>query len=100
MQSKTDGMKAEATIEFRNDTYRINGSVDHSIVNEVSLCITAGELVVVLGRSGSGKTTLLKLINRMLTPSSGEVVVRGCATGEWDPIRLRRGIGYVIQDAG
>ncbi len=56
--------------------------------------------MVLLGRSGSGKTTLLRLINRMLVPSSGEVVVEGKSTREWDAIRLRRHIGYVIQEAG
>ena len=56
--------------------------------------------MVLLGRSGSGKTTLLRLINRMLLPTQGEVLVEGKATSDWDPIRLRRHIGYVIQDAG
>jgi osmoprotectant transport system ATP-binding protein len=59
-----------------------------------------GETVVLLGRSGSGKTTLLRLINAMLLPSRGQVLVQGRTTVEWDPIRLRRGIGYVIQEAG
>ncbi len=53
-----------------------------------------------LGRSGSGKTTTLKLINCLLTPSEGSVLVGNRPTTEWDPIRLRRGIGYVIQEAG
>lgn len=53
-----------------------------------------------LGRSGSGKTTTLKLINRLLVPTEGEVLVEGRATTAWDPIRLRRGIGYVIQEVG
>ncbi len=56
--------------------------------------------MVLLGRSGSGKTTLLRLINRMLTPTAGAVMVKGRATTEWDPIELRRSIGYVIQEAG
>jgi len=53
-----------------------------------------------LGESGSGKTTTLKLINRLLEPTSGEVLVEGRATTQWDPIRLRRRIGYVIQEIG
>ncbi len=70
------------------------------LVSDISLSIETGETVVLLGRSGSGKTTLLRLINRMLEPTSGEVLVEGRATTEWDPFELRRGIGYVIQDAG
>jgi len=53
-----------------------------------------------LGRSGSGKTTTLKLINRLLEPTSGEVLVEGRRTTDWDPICLRRRIGYVIQEVG
>src|SRR5207249_2870640 len=56
--------------------------------------------LVLLGRSGSGKTTFLKLINGMLMPSNGSILVHDRSTMEWDPIRLRRGIGYVIQEAG
>src|SRR5262249_40673086 len=62
--------------------------------------VEAGETIVLLGRSGSGKTTTLRLINRLLEPSSGEVVVEGTRTTDWDPIRLRRRIGYVIQEIG
>jgi osmoprotectant transport system ATP-binding protein len=53
-----------------------------------------------LGRSGSGKTTTMKLINRLIDPTSGEVRVERKATLDWDPIRLRRRIGYVIQEVG
>jgi osmoprotectant transport system ATP-binding protein len=64
------------------------------------LGIHVGETLVLLGRSGSGKTTLLKLINGLLSPQSGDVLVQGRLTSEWDAIRLRRGIGYVIQEGG
>jgi osmoprotectant transport system ATP-binding protein len=70
------------------------------LIANISLEIRAGQTVVLLGRSGSGKTTLLRLINRMLEPTSGEVLVQGRATTEWNPFELRRGIGYVIQEAG
>ena len=71
-----------------------------ALVSQISLRIAAGETIVLLGRSGSGKTTLLRLINRMLDPTAGNVLVQGRATTEWNPFQLRRGIGYVIQDAG
>jgi osmoprotectant transport system ATP-binding protein len=64
------------------------------------MSVKSRETLVLLGRSGSGKTTLLRLINRMLVPSSGQVVVEGKSTVDWDAIRLRRHIGYVIQEAG
>jgi osmoprotectant transport system ATP-binding protein len=87
-------------IEFRGVSWRANGSSGAAIIDEVSLEVPRGETLVLLGRSGSGKTTLLKLINGMYWPSNGEVLVEGRATREWDAIRLRRGIGYVIQEAG
>jgi len=70
------------------------------LVSKISLATQAGQTLVVLGRSGSGKTTLLRLINHMLVPSEGHVLVEGRATTAWDPIRLRRHIGYVIQEVG
>jgi osmoprotectant transport system ATP-binding protein len=84
-------------IEFRNVHYAVGG---RAILNHLSLAVEAGETLVLLGRSGSGKTTALRLINGMLMPTSGELRVEGRTTAEWDPVRLRRGIGYVIQDGG
>lgn len=91
--------KDEAIIELRSVTYGVKGRAE-PLVKDLSLAVNCAETLVLLGRSGSGKTTLLRLINRMLLPSEGEVLVEGKATSSWDPIRLRRHIGYVIQDAG
>jgi osmoprotectant transport system ATP-binding protein len=90
----------DPSIEFIDVTYSISGTPAHDLVSQISLQVRAGETLVLLGRSGSGKTTLLRLINRLLTPSQGQVLVQGRSTQAWDPIRLRRSIGYVIQDAG
>ena len=87
-------------IEFSNVTYRIQDAPARVIVSNANLTIERGETLVLLGRSGSGKTTLLRLINRMLAPTSGEIRVEGQPTTQWDPIHLRRRIGYVIQDCG
>ncbi|HUC54915.1 MAG TPA: ATP-binding cassette domain-containing protein [Candidatus Cybelea sp.] len=87
-------------IEFRGVSFHINDILKRLIVFGISLEIPEGETLVLLGRSGSGKTTLLKLINGMLFPSEGEVFVEGRSTCDWDLIRLRRSIGYVIQEAG
>src|SRR6266481_1113861 len=87
-------------IEFRGVSWRANGGSEAAIIDDVSLEVARGKTLVLLGRSGSGKTTLLKLINGMHWPSKGEVLVEGRPTRERDAIRLRRGIGYVIQEAG
>jgi osmoprotectant transport system ATP-binding protein len=84
-------------VEFRNASFRIG---DRIILRDLTLSIEAGETLVLLGRSGSGKTTALRLINGMTLPSSGEVLVEGKTTTEWDRVRLRRRIGYVIQEGG
>jgi osmoprotectant transport system ATP-binding protein len=70
------------------------------VLHGVSLAIGARETVALVGRSGSGKTTLLRLVNRLLEPDAGKVVVDDRDVREWDPIALRRRTGYVIQDAG
>jgi len=92
-----DRAKAQPTIVFRSVSFQRG---DHPILKNLSLEVREGETLVLLGRSGSGKTTALKLVNRLLEPNSGEVLVEGRATTDWDPIRLRRKIGYVIQEAG
>jgi osmoprotectant transport system ATP-binding protein len=85
-------------IEFRDVAYALpNGQ---PLLSGLNLQVQRGETLVLLGRSGSGKTTTLKLVNRLLTPTGGEVRVNGVATAESDVIRLRRSIGYVIQDVG
>jgi osmoprotectant transport system ATP-binding protein len=71
-----------------------------AVLAGLDLAAGRGETVVLLGRSGAGKTTVLKLINRLLEPTDGEVLVDGRPTTAWDPIRLRRRIGWVIQDVG
>jgi osmoprotectant transport system ATP-binding protein len=84
-------------IEFAGVRYAVNG---RSIVGPLDLAVQRGETLVFLGESGSGKTTSLRLINRLLVPVAGDVRVGGKSTHAWDPVRLRRGIGYVIQDTG
>lgn len=69
-------------------------------VQDVTLHIPAGELVVLIGPSGSGKTTCLKMINRLIEPSTGRVIVNGRDVAQTDPQSLRRGMGYVIQSVG
>ena len=88
---------AAAPVVFRDVSFRIR---DRVILDRLTFEVAAGETLVLLGRSGSGKTTALKMVNGLLFPSSGEVLVEGRATTSWDLIRLRRGIGYVIQEVG
>ncbi len=90
----------EHSIEFRDVFLSVHGRVTREIISGVSLIVPHGETLVLLGRSGSGKTTLLKLINGMLVPTRGEIMVQCRRTVDWNLIRLRRGIGYVIQDVG
>ena len=88
----------DSSIEFRNVEYRV--TPDRMLLTGMNLVVHRGETLMLLGRSGSGKTTCLKLINRLLVPTSGDVLVENKRSQEWDPIQLRRGIGYAIQDVG
>src|ERR1700737_2552644 len=85
-------------LECRDVTYRLPSGT--ALVSGLNLRVAQGETLLLLGRSGSGKTTTLKLINRLLEPSAGEIFISVRTASSWDPIQLRRGIGYVIQDAG
>jgi len=84
---------ASPVIELCEVSYTVG---DTQVLFEVNVQVQSGETLVLLGRSGSGKTTTLKLVNRLLSPTAGEVRVRGLPNSEGDVIRLRRGIGYVI----
>ena len=84
-------------VEFEDAGFRVDG---RAILRGFSLAVAEGETVALIGRSGSGKTTALKLVNALLMPTEGAVRVAGRATAEWDPIRLRRRTGYVIQEVG
>ena len=88
----------EIAIEFRDVNFIVSGG--KKLLADLNLRVRRGETLVLLGRSGSGKTTTMKLINRLIDPTSGEVRVEDKPTIEWDPIRLRRRIGYVIQEIG
>jgi len=88
----------QTTIEFRDVSFALADG--RKLLANLNLQVNNGETLVLLGRSGSGKTTTMKLINRLIDPTSGEVRVDGKPTIEWDPIRLRRRIGYVIQEVG
>ena len=88
----------EIAIEFADVSFRHpNGPL---ALDGFSLSIERGETLALVGRSGTGKTTILKLINHLLKPQSGVVRVEGRVTSEWEPIKLRRRIGYVLQEVG
>src|SRR5207247_8834356 len=85
-------------IEFRDVCFARPGRP--RILDHFSLVVEAGDVLALVGRSGAGKTTLLKLVNRLLLPDEGAILVEGRDTRDWEPIRLRRRVGYVLQDAG
>src|SRR5262244_2643805 len=85
-------------IEFRQVSF--GHARQTHVLDGFSLTVEEGETVALVGASGAGKTTVLKLVNRLLVPDAGDVRVQGRDTREWDPIRLRRAVGYVIQEVG
>ncbi len=87
----------EIAVEFDNVAFSVGL---RSLVSNLNFSVCQGEALILLGRSGSGKTTTMKLINGLFTPTQGEVRVRGRSTKNWDLIKLRRTIGYVIQEVG
>jgi ABC-type proline/glycine betaine transport system ATPase subunit len=85
-------------IEFRRVTKQYpDGTL---AVEDVDIVIPPHKTTVLVGSSGSGKTTLLRMINRMVDPTSGEVLIDGRDVATVDPVQLRRGIGYVMQNSG
>jgi osmoprotectant transport system ATP-binding protein len=88
-----------AVVEFRGVSYNAPG-LNAPVIDDLTLEVRRGETLVLLGESGCGKTTTLRLVNRLLEPTAGEVLVEGRDTRAWDAVELRRRTGYVIQDAG
>ena len=86
-----------AAIALRGVSFRRG---EREILREVDLTFEAGTTTAILGRSGSGKSTLLRLINRLLEPSAGEVWYGGKAVRGYEPLALRRALGFVPQDLG
>ncbi|SRR5579884_33066 len=84
-------------VEFREVSYVVDG---RRILSGIHFAVEPGETLVLLGRSGSGKSTILKMINGTLFPTQGHVLVDSRATRDWNPIRLKRRTGYVIQEIG
>jgi osmoprotectant transport system ATP-binding protein len=84
-------------IQFRSVSYTVDSTV---ILDGITLEVREGDTVILLGESGCGKTTTLKMINRLIEPTDGEVLVEAKATTDWDVIDLRRRVGYVLQEAG
>jgi osmoprotectant transport system ATP-binding protein len=84
-------------LEFCNVCYEAGG---RAILRNADLDVYAGETLVLLGRSGSGKTTMLKMVNRLIEPTSGEILLDRRPLHASDRVSLRRGIGYVIQEGG
>jgi osmoprotectant transport system ATP-binding protein len=84
-------------LEIRGLSCSIGG---RAILRDIALEVAPGETIVLLGRSGSGKTTLLRTVNGLIAPTAGEIRFEGRAASEWDPIQLRRRMGYCIQDSG
>ena len=85
-------------IEYRDVTFARPGGA--RILHHFNLTLASGDVLALVGRSGAGKTTLLKLVNRLLLPDEGVVFVEGRDTRDWDPVQLRRRVGYVLQEVG
>lgn len=90
-----------ATVEFQHVTKRYDpGAKGPGAVNDLSFTVPAGKICVLVGPSGCGKTTSLKMVNRLIEPSAGRILLDGADIASREPTTLRRGIGYVIQQVG
>ena len=87
----------EAGVKFDGVSFAVGG---RALLEGITLALEPGTTTALLGRSGSGKTTLMRTVNGLVMPTAGQVLVEGKATTSWDLLELRRGIGYVIQEAG
>jgi osmoprotectant transport system ATP-binding protein len=87
-------------IELRNLTKSFASRGDKPVVDDISMTVEEGELCVLLGPSGCGKTTTLKMVNRLVQPTSGQILIGGVDTAGFDIVELRRRIGYAIQQVG
>ena len=85
---------------IRFDAVSKNYGPDRKVVDDLTLAIAEGEICMLVGPSGCGKTTTMKMINRLVEPDKGTVLVGGRPVRSVDPIRLRLNIGYVIQEIG
>jgi osmoprotectant transport system ATP-binding protein len=90
---------ANQMISLKDVSKTFDGSREPA-VTDLSIEVAEGETVVLVGPSGCGKTTTMKMINRLIEPTSGTITVSGTNIAEQDPVKLRRGIGYVIQSIG
>jgi osmoprotectant transport system ATP-binding protein len=88
---------SESGVEFAGVSYAFTV---RPLLRDVSLRLEPGTVTALLGRSGSGKTTLLRMVNGLVMPTGGSVIVADVPTTAWDMLELRRGIGYVIQETG
>jgi osmoprotectant transport system ATP-binding protein len=97
MSSSVASSNPNSIIQFQDVSYALGSQV---LLSGITLSVVKGETLVLLGRSGAGKTTTLRLINRLLAPTTGDIIISGRSTSQWDLIALRRSMGWVIQDTG
>ncbi|MGD9735676.1 MAG: ATP-binding cassette domain-containing protein [Solirubrobacterales bacterium] len=97
--SQSDAHPGASSVSYENATKSYEGS-DVPAVDGLTLEVAAGEICVLVGPSGCGKTTAMRMVNRMVEMSSGDIEIGGVSVRDHDPARLRREIGYVIQQVG
>lgn len=103
MSERSGRVSGGASVEFRHVSKRFGGrgpGPEVAAVNDLTLMVRPGEICVLVGPSGCGKTTSLKMVNRLIEPSDGTILIDGEDITRGDPVALRRRIGYVIQQVG